>query len=92
MEPLAKFPVSEQLLCLRLQETIIPGLGYMVVANHGNCYAIVDEGTYSIKMHGFTNQGTEDKRKQLDIFRGLITKYRNFERNGYKYHYSESCW
>ena len=92
MQAYEKYPVSPQLLNLWLQETILHEQGYIVVTNHGRCYAIVDEGAYSYKKQGITKQGTADKEEQLRIISELIKRYQNFERNGYQYHYSRGSW
>ena len=92
MRPSERFPVSKELLNLWLKENILHSLGYIMVSNYGGSYAIVDNGIYSFKNHGFTKQGTCDKVEQLRIIGELIKRYQNFERNGYQYHYSRGNW
>ena len=90
--PFEKYPISKQLLSLWLQETILHEQGYIVVTNHGGCYAIIDNGTYSYKKQGITKQGTVDKVEQLRIIGELINRYQNFERNGWQFHFSRGSW
>ncbi|MGB5820530.1 MAG: hypothetical protein WBG90_13685 [Saonia sp.] len=75
-----------------MEESIMHDLGYVMVTNHGGKYAWVDEGNYNVKLNGFTKGVNKSKLETLEIFKKLVAKYGNFERNGYKYHRMKKGW
>jgi len=76
-----------------VKDATITGLGTLQVQNYGGCYAKVELGIYTVTKQGHTEyRRTSDRKILYTIFRKLISRYMNFERNGYSYYYHNGGW
>ncbi len=92
MNQYERFPISERLLNLWLEENIVHKIGMVKVVGNLDSCAWVEDGIYHIKKNGFTKLGTDDVSEKLRIFKSLISKYGNFERNGFMYRFNKGSW
>ena len=67
-------------------------LGYIKVENYGGCYATMDRGIYVVEKYGHKEQIAKNRKALYSIFKKLIGRYLNFERNGYFYYYHRGTW
>lgn len=76
-----------------VKDATIYGLGTLQVQNYGGCYAKMELGIYTVTKQGHTElRRTTDRKVLYKIFRQLISRYMNFERNGYAYRYDKGSW
>ncbi|WP_281991234.1 hypothetical protein [Aquimarina aggregata] len=65
---------------------------YVIVRNSGQSYAKLHYGVYTYK----NPEGEFTEQKNLlqlkRIFKGLITKYKSFEHEGFQYNYYRGSW
>ncbi len=87
-----KYPITTELLEAWLKQAILTGVGYFKICNSGGCNALMEKGIYTVTKNGHTEMRYTERERILEIFRQLVNKYHNFERNGYAYYWYDGSW
>ncbi len=85
------YNIHDEIISLWIRQAVYFD-GNFKVSNSGNSYLLVNKGKPLLCQHGHVKRYIKSPEKLENILKRLVTRYQNFEHNGYMYYFSRGEW
>ena len=86
------YPLTQDQIKEWLRDTILHGVGYIVVENAQGYRWCEHLGQFTVTRMGHTEIGKRTRSERMTTMLSMLNTYKNFERNGYYYYYGRGSW